>query len=433
MARTESRQAGPRPPVSPWVPVLAGLGTTFVILVLPSGPETATAVLVLRAALLVAGLVATGAGVWLGLHFAGQEADERARSAGLVALAVLVPLLAYAASPREWDAIRLGLGVLTAVTLSGAVLVLLPAVARRAAVSLLILAHFAGILTAVTDISPVGGAEAPWLANVVWSKFYRYYLQFMYLNNAYHFYSPEPGPPTLLWFHLDYADGSDRWVRLPERDQFHTRQEYQRRLALTESTNMKAPLPPNPFQQQRRRLAGGANLGALMPGLLAPDDGRDAVFIPVMEEFPAQLQWQAALPYSRFMVAAYARHVAHAYPSEQHPGAAVTGVKVYRVVRAIIVPPQMVAGMSPADLTLLQPYYQGEFDEDGNLKDPNDPFLYWHIPIMYYPERSLPASFPKTPDVVVFGEREDPIFGKLLLIDFTKIHVTRKTKTLGSP
>jgi hypothetical protein len=428
MARVQlTEERGAWPVRNPWLLVLAGLGLEFVTLFLPEA--AGTALTVARVALTIVALLAAGVAVWLRLHRAGQGADERAQSAALVALAALVPLLAYAGSPRAWDSIRLFLAVLTGVTLSGAVLVLLPNAARRAAVSLLILLHFGGIVTAVTDIATTGG-EPPWLANVLWCRFYRFYLQFMYLNNAYHFYSPEPGPPTLLWFHIDYADGSERWVRLPEREQFHTRQEFQRRLALTESTNTKVPLPPSPDMIYRRRLAGGANPAMLMmQGVPFPGVVANPVFIPVQEEYPPQAQWQHPAPFSSFVSAAYARHVAHAYPSEKDPEAPVTGVKVYRVIHTMLFPPQMAARSNPLTPTLYMPYYQGEFDSEGNLKDPNDPFLYWHIPIMWYPENRLPAGFPKGEDehVVVGEPREDPTLGKLLLIDFTKIHVTRKT------
>src|SRR5438045_224861 len=84
-----------------------------------------------------------------------------------------------------------------------AVLVLLPRPARRVVLSLLLLVHFAGILTAVTAVDPQGGS-APWVSRQLFARVYRPYLGFMYLSNAYHFYSPNPGPPTLLWFRIQY-------------------------------------------------------------------------------------------------------------------------------------------------------------------------------------------------------------------------------------
>ena len=43
---------------------------------------------------------------------------------------------------------------------------------------------------------------------------FRHYLLFTYMNNAYHFYSPDPGPPTLLYrrvllgFRLDRGEAN---------------------------------------------------------------------------------------------------------------------------------------------------------------------------------------------------------------------------------
>jgi hypothetical protein len=289
------------------------------------------------------------------------------------------------------------------------VVLLLPSVARRAVISLLVLLHFGGILTAVINVSPPTG-DAPWLANQAWTRFYRYYLQFMYLNNAYHFYSPEPGPPTLLWFHIDYSDGSSQWVRLPERGQFPTRQQYQRRLALTESTNMLVPPLPI-FRDDIREAREEAGKNPSMP-------------IPALEGVPASLQYRLPSPYSGFMVATYARHVAHDYPSKKDPTAEVTGVKVYRVVHLILNPEQFREGLSPTDPTSYWPFYQGEFDQDGNMKARNDPFQYWIIPIRWCPEIALPFGFPED---AIIDRRVDPTIGKIALVDFTRIHVLMKT------
>jgi hypothetical protein len=432
MARTDAVNSPPgEGPVRfpPWPTLLVGVGLTLLACVVGFVPGQAF--LVLRVMLVVAGLVTTGFGVWLGLHAAGLAADERARSAVVAALAALAPLLAFAAMPPEWDALRLLFGVLTAVTLSGAVMLLLPPAGRRVAASLLILLHFGGIFTAVTSVAPPSG-DAPWLVNQVWSRFYRYYLQFMYLNNAYHFYSPEPGPPTLLWFHVDYADGSQRWVRIPEREQFHTRQQYQRRLAMTESTNYVGPplmmFPPDKFQ--RRMVAGR---------MIAPPFGEKpppgpAWPIPGLDTAPVFAQWRLPTPYSRFMVASYAQHVARTRRSPDNPGAAVTGVKVYRVVHTLLAPVQFASEprLSPTDPTTYQPFYQGEFDADGNLKDRDDPFLYWVIPIEWVRKADLPKGFPEE---AIIASQDDPALGAMAKVDFTRIHVLYKTETApaGAP
>ena len=99
----------------------------------------------------------------------------------------------------------------------------------------LILIHFGGMITAATTIDPPGAA-APWVSEMLWVHVYRPYLQFMYLNNAYHFYSPEPGPPALVWFHIKYKDGRVKWFKIPHRDDDPVPIHHTRLLSITEST-----------------------------------------------------------------------------------------------------------------------------------------------------------------------------------------------------
>src|SRR5207302_1315929 len=74
---------------------------------------------------------------------------------------------------------------------------------------------------------------------------------------------------------------------------------------------------------------------------------------------------------------------AHAYPNEEHPELAVRSVKVYRLVHRILPASEFAQGIDPLDPTQYLPYFEGEFDPDGNLMTPpDDPFLYWLIPII---------------------------------------------------
>jgi hypothetical protein len=116
--------------------------------------------------------------------------------------------------------------------------------------SLLITLHFAGIATACLAAPPT-----PWLVLQLWTRVFRPYLEFMYLNNAYHFYAPEPGPASYLWFRVIFEapDESEhgRWYKVPHVDENgqvdHTvALEYQRFLALTESVTTGTP-PPVPI------------------------------------------------------------------------------------------------------------------------------------------------------------------------------------------
>jgi hypothetical protein len=266
--------------------------------------------------------------------------------------------------------------------------------------------HFGGILSAV--ISPDGS----WLANQAWTYIYRPYLQFMYLNNAYRFYSPEPGPASLLWFCIEYEPNSDgsrnlRWVKVPaiDKDGNHIRPddsrlwpnlEFTRRLSMAESTQLPGPtMTPNPDVLIVDRDKAAANCG-----------------LPLLRELslPLAVQYQEPGPMSKKWISLYARHVAHTFPHQTMPDRQVIGVKVYKVHHSIITPGQLANEMDPDDPTLYLPYYMGEFDKDGNMKPScltlewkNDPgiwdvaqnpdgnlkrdgLLYWWIPIIRRPE-----------------------------------------------
>jgi hypothetical protein len=403
MARNDLAKpgAGDWPLTNPWPPLIVGLvaGVLGVLLAGWSG----TAGVLVRLAVVGVAVLSGAAAVSLRLHFAGWELEDRAKSAGIVALGAVIAVLAFAGLDPDWDSARLVLAVVTGVALAGAVLILLPTAVRKVVLVLLVLVHFGGIFCAVTSVPPPN-APAPWLTTTAWTYFYRPYLQFLYLNNAYHFYSPDPGPPTLLWFHIDYKGGSERWVRLPERDQFHTKQEYQRRLALTESTNQLMSSPPefvlNNYAAERQR---AGNL----------------YHIPIHPELSAAFQFHEPNAYSKHMIAAYARHVAYAYKSETDPGAEVEGVKVYRVVHSILTAEQMDAGQRPTDPTTNLPYYQGEFDKEGNLKNPKDPFLYWLIPIMWVP---------KEPGAGIIRLQPKPDPERYEIHDYTKDHAAIPTR-----
>jgi hypothetical protein len=243
----------------------------------------------------------------------------------------------------------------------------LPAVARKAVVSILILVHFASITVSVTSVPPPNG-QAPWLAIQAWSYVFRPYASFMYLNNAYHFYSPEPGPPTLVWFFVRYSDDSGRWVKLPSRKDSPVPMHFQRLLALTESVNViNHNMPPDYNERaSARRLAGK---------IFDPE-------IPLPLDTPPNIAYQPPEEYSRVMIAAYARYVARHWPHpDDNPSADVKTVKAYRLVHQIINAPTMAEGVSPNDETWDLPYFMGEFDPQGDMIDDKDPFLYFWVPI----------------------------------------------------
>jgi hypothetical protein len=335
-------------PGNSWLYLGAGLGLAVMTwLWLAFLGETAGAA---RGVLLFAGLVAAVAGT--AVQTASWKAWGTASLTGLIAMGSIDP---------TWDSARLLMLVLAGIAAFIALLVALPVSLRRLAISLVILVHFGGIATAVMTVPPT-----PWLANVLWSHFYRYYLEFMYLTNAYHFYSPEPGPATLLWAYVEYDDGTGRWFETPRRADHPLAVEYQRRLSVTESINQLANPNPQLIQEIKyRRLLAGQAQG-----------------IPVHPTLADVAQYREPTPYSKHMLATYARYIARNTPHATDPERQATGVKMYRVIHCILNPDELAAGREPDDPTGYLAYFQGDFTALGELKDPTDPLLYWLIPIL---------------------------------------------------
>ena len=61
---------------------------------------------------------------------------------------------------------------------------------------------------------------------------------------------------------------------------------------------------------------------------------------------------------------------------------AVKAVKVYRLQHRMLSAQEFAAGEDPFAPTTYLPYYLGEYDPDGHVTDPDNPLLYWVIPIV---------------------------------------------------
>ena len=309
-------------------------------------------------------------------------------------------------NPESWDTIRMTLAVFTVVALVGAPLALASVRVRRWTISVLAVLHVGAIATATLSAPP-----SPWFVTQIWARLSRPYLEFMYLNNAYHFYSPEPGPTTYLWFRLIYVDDKGNqfgdWYKVPDLDEEGNSRhpvslEYQRMMALTDHTN--APQVPQPpifvtdkdgkgqvadFIKRRQDHSDGTiRVGQRAPSVVIP-------FHPYVQQTQ---QFSMPSDFARKLIASYARHVA--YLKAEHPDLPdykLKWVKVYRVQHAI--PPvhqyaKVETPMPADDPVLYQPYYMGRFDTEGKLLDSpiyakdgtvlveGDAFLYWLVPIL---------------------------------------------------
>jgi hypothetical protein len=133
------------------------------------------------------------------------------------------------------------------------------------------------------------------------------------------------------------------------------------------------------------------------------------------------------------MIAMYARRVALEAKGKR-PDQPVTGVKVYRVIHEILLPQDMGKGASPTDETTYRPFFMGEFhwtekkdpqtgkpvidpqtgapEAAWEMKNPDDPLLYWWIPIVREPDvGKIPVGAFRTP-----GKEE------LVLRDYLAVH-----------
>ena len=313
----------------------------------------------------------------------------------------LASAAAWAASfglPRHWDDAAMVCRVFGVALAVGTALCWARPAVRYGAISLMLLYHFSAIFNATNSPEPT-----PWMTVQLSQRVYVPYYRFCYLSNAYHFYSPEPGPASLLYFLITYElDETDpttnkpklesAWLDLPNREtQFKDPlgMTYQRRLSITELVAQGSPgsLTADNFERNEvanRRRAVAVNVER--PGERIP-------FLPT--ESPAT-QYRIPNPQAqRYLLPAYARHIATAYAAPPSGKAGrVVSVKIVRVEHRVT-PPQAFLhqvdpetgarreeGENPYNPPTYRPYYLGEYNPAGELMNPTDPMLYWLLPII---------------------------------------------------
>ena len=213
----------------PWLVLVAGMALTVVALVLTNLAPLAIAPRVL---IVFAGVLLAGIAVRLRLKHPREELEQRAESAALLSLAGVTALLAYFTMDDEWVSGHRLFGALAIVAFCGAVLILCAGTLRKVIVSILVVYHLGGIVAAITMMPPPTGGAAAFIPHRLWMSIYRPYLGFLFMNNAYHFYSPEPGPAWHMWFYVKYADGKGVWHKIPNRADSPVNLHYQRLLSI---------------------------------------------------------------------------------------------------------------------------------------------------------------------------------------------------------
>lgn len=297
-------------------------------------------------------------------------------------LAAVAAGLAALGLPEHWDSIRMLARVAAGVGVLGGILAALPLKARLAAVSVAIVYHFSCIFMATTWPDPT-----PWFTQQVGTRYVLPYIQFVYLKNAYHFYSPEPGSASHMFFLIVYDTVDPKtgkpeaeWVTMPDR-RTHWKDPlgltYFRRLSLTEQGSQSMPgineqtAEWKEIESRRASVAQGAqpNVPAIP---FAPRD-----MDPIQYRMPRY-------DITRYLLPSYAAHLLHAHST---PARKAKTVKIYRLEHPI---PSLVEfsqrKWNPHHPLGFKPFYYGEFaptpEGDAALTDKQDPMLYWLVPIL---------------------------------------------------
>ena len=348
--------------------------------------------------------------VLIGLITAGSAISMRHDLWWSWALGAAGALLAWGGLPSHWDSYRLVCWALFGVALAGMALCLLPTFWRYVVGTAVIVFHFTGIFMATTS-PPTDPSPAPWITLQAFARIYDPYLQFIYQRNAYHFYSPNPGPASVLAFLLKTETGTDtetgakqykyEWIVIPRRPA-HVRDPlgltYYRRLSLSaqlEHGTSLAQMPAN-FEQldvTRRRK-------------------EMRMVYPMHPLEPEWFQYRLPIPtVTRFLLPSYASHVLLQNTPDKE-AAAKTTVKIYRLEHRTMPAEQFGIKLpngkyqDPYHPGTYRPYFLGEYDAYGTLINPQEEMLYWLVPII-----------PRTPAP---NDPDDPF--KKDYLDYLSVH-----------
>lgn len=263
---------------------------------------------------------------------------------------------------------------------------------RWLVLSAVFVTHFLMIINATLAAPP-----SSWMMGQLWTRMSRPYLEFMYLNNAYHFYAPDPGPASYLWFRVYFKNAAGesvdaKWVKVPDIDPIHNSPyrvalEYQRHLSVTENT-VGGDSPPLFVSGPDGKLYPSESFSARIwnsPGgqkeILGQPKQTHVMDVPFHPFLNNEAQIHVPALAAKFMFESYVRYIAH-LPYDVPPGYEIDFIRVYLVTH--IIPPWQVftAGMEPTDPEFYRPYYMGKYFPDGKLVDDKEPLLYWLLPIL---------------------------------------------------
>ncbi|MBU6175204.1 MAG: hypothetical protein KGQ60_15450, partial [Planctomycetes bacterium] len=297
-------------------------------------------------------LIAVGAALAVLLPRLGDEPESRLAAGGLWVLGAIAAFIGSMGVPQSWDSMGLLYRLIAGMAVLAGIIAAVPNGWRKLLASLLIAFHFAAILCAITVVPPPA-APPPFLSVQTYVRWVHSYLIGINLNNGYHFYAPEPGPCALLWYRVQWADGAKHWGRIPDHPQMNNHLERRRMGALATVITQGNPLPPDRADQ-------------LIDARMKAAEKRG---IPVDPYFPVPTQYREPNPTCRLLMSSYARFLARHTPHPTGATVAVTGIKLYSVEYFNPAVEHFQAGREPLDRTLYAPYYMGDFDESGTLKE----------------------------------------------------------------
>jgi len=181
------------------------------------------------------------------------------------------------------------------------------------------------------------------------SSHFRPYLKTMWLDNAYRFYAPDPGPTDVLWYHLRYEDGSTRWTQVPRREDFYFRMPFQRHMSIALLASMMMEQEP----------------------VSAKDDSASLARILVSNQ---PVMRTVLTPGGEIFFRSYARHVGRTEKKHPMSGAALVSMECYLVKYLIRSPFDMRMNVDMYDPRMLRIYLVAIFTPEGLICSPQEGF-----------------------------------------------------------
>lgn len=170
--------------------------------------------------------------------------------------------------------------------------------AWRWLVSLLVIAHLAAVISAPWSLStgdalppgyiaPPGQPEVPEPNSSAWQKplvprtlhrFFRHYLNLVYMNHGYEFFAPDPGGTHLVSYRVSKPDGTSVEGRFPDLEAQWPRLLYHRHMMLAEQTQMMGRESGQSYADHLATLHGGpSRIDWMIHMLLSPQQVKDGI------------------------------------------------------------------------------------------------------------------------------------------------------------